>query len=329
MKIDGIKLLGQSSADNFTIVNGPTLPVEGNNVGELFYLTTGQTGLYVYNPGGWARLGGTAWGSITGTLSNQTDLWNALQAKAPIANPTFTGTVSGVTKAMVGLGNVDNTSDANKPVSTATNTALDLKVAKSGDFMTGNLTISSSGDTVLRLNKTSDLEEAALRFSTNSTVLWSIGLLPSSSNLTVSRYSGGAFFNSPISLASDALTLNIRLDPLYVKEKWAIGALVGSSVSADPTVNGSITEVQLNANTTLVLPTPSFALKGVSLTVMVKQNATTARTLTWPTTVRWPGGGTNSAFVVLPTTLGLSHAYTLLCDGSFWLGTVAATNYTR
>ena len=38
-----------------------------------------------------------------------------LQAtKAPLASPTFTGTVSGVTKAMVGLGNVDNTADAAK-----------------------------------------------------------------------------------------------------------------------------------------------------------------------------------------------------------------------
>ena len=50
-----------------------------------------------------------------------------LNAKAPTADPTFTGTVSGVTKAHVGLGNVDNTSDANKPVSTATQTALDAK----------------------------------------------------------------------------------------------------------------------------------------------------------------------------------------------------------
>ena len=50
-----------------------------------------------------------------------------LNTKAPIANPTFTGTVGGVTKAMVGLGNVDNTSDANKPVSSATQAALDGK----------------------------------------------------------------------------------------------------------------------------------------------------------------------------------------------------------
>ena len=53
---------------------------------------------------------------------------NALAAKAPIASPTFTGTVSGVTKAMVGLGSVDNTSDASKPVSTA-QAAADAVVA--------------------------------------------------------------------------------------------------------------------------------------------------------------------------------------------------------
>jgi hypothetical protein len=51
----------------------------------------------------------------------------ALGLKAPLANPTFTGTVAGVTSTHVGLGNVDNTSDANKPVSTATQTALDAK----------------------------------------------------------------------------------------------------------------------------------------------------------------------------------------------------------
>lgn len=43
---------------------------------------------------------------------------------APKASPTFTGTVSGISKTMVGLGNVDNTSDADKPVSTAQATAI-------------------------------------------------------------------------------------------------------------------------------------------------------------------------------------------------------------
>ncbi len=55
---------------------------------------------------------------------------SALNLKAPLASPTFTGTVSGITKTMVGLNNVDNTSDLNKPISTATQSALDLKVDK-------------------------------------------------------------------------------------------------------------------------------------------------------------------------------------------------------
>lgn len=38
--------------------------------------------------------GGGTWGSITGTLSNQTDLSSALALKATLASPTFTGTVT-------------------------------------------------------------------------------------------------------------------------------------------------------------------------------------------------------------------------------------------
>jgi len=48
----------------------------------------------------------------------------ALNLKAPLASPTFTGTVSGITKSMVGLGNVDNTADSAKPVSTAQAAAI-------------------------------------------------------------------------------------------------------------------------------------------------------------------------------------------------------------
>jgi hypothetical protein len=67
-----------------------------------------------------------------------------LDAKAPTANPTFTGTVSGVTKTHVGLGNVDNTTDANKPVSSATQTALDLKANLASPTFTGTVTLAQA-----------------------------------------------------------------------------------------------------------------------------------------------------------------------------------------
>jgi hypothetical protein len=72
----------------------------------------------------------------------------ALDLKAPLASPTFSGTVAGVTKGMVGLGNVDNTADSAKPVSTAQATADGLRVLKAGDTMTGILSLPAGGAAV-------------------------------------------------------------------------------------------------------------------------------------------------------------------------------------
>jgi hypothetical protein len=72
-----------------------------------------------------------------------TSLNSVLGNKAPLANPTFTGTVSGIDKTMVGLTNIDNTSDASKPVSTAQQTALNLKADLSGSTFTGLITTPS------------------------------------------------------------------------------------------------------------------------------------------------------------------------------------------
>jgi uncharacterized protein YoxC len=78
------------------------------------------------------------------TSSIQTQLTDLDTTKADLANPTFTGTVSGVTKSHVGLGNADNTSDANKPISTATQTALDAKASLSGATFTGDVTLETN-----------------------------------------------------------------------------------------------------------------------------------------------------------------------------------------
>lgn len=110
------------------------------------------------------------WGGITGTLSAQTDLQNALNAKQVTlvsgtniktinsttllgsgniaVEPTITAGTTGqyyrgdktfqtLDKTAVGLANVDNTSDANKPISTATQTALNAKQ--------GTITLTTTG----------------------------------------------------------------------------------------------------------------------------------------------------------------------------------------
>ena len=88
-----------------------------------FTSTLSQANIYTNN----------AINNLTGfetTTSVNTKIQNLqlqINARAPINNPSFTGTVSGVTKSMVGLGFVDNTTDLSKPISTATQSALNLK----------------------------------------------------------------------------------------------------------------------------------------------------------------------------------------------------------
>lgn len=64
-----------------------------------------------------------SWSEVDSNFTNlNTDKaeTSVVDLKAPLASPTFTGTVSGITSTMVGLGNVDNTSDATKNAATAT-----------------------------------------------------------------------------------------------------------------------------------------------------------------------------------------------------------------
>ena len=88
----------------------------------------------------------------------------ALAAKAPKNNPEFTGQVYGIDKGMVGLGNVDNTSDASKPVSTANQTALGLKAPLANPTFTG--TVGGITKTMVGLNNVDNTTDAGKPVST-------------------------------------------------------------------------------------------------------------------------------------------------------------------
>ena len=79
------------------------------------------------------ELGEVGWETDTrkSKLGDGSTAWNSL---------SYTVSEVDITKADVGLGNVDNTSDLNKPISTATQAAINLKANKDSAELTGSPT---------------------------------------------------------------------------------------------------------------------------------------------------------------------------------------------
>ena len=152
--IDGVPNLTDGSVTDaeFSYLNGTTSAIQTQIDGKQATLVN-QTNIKSVN--GETLLGSgdltvsssAAWGGITGDLTSQTDLQSALDAKEDViaagtTSEYYRGDKSFVAldKTAVGLPNVDNTSDANKPVSTATQTALDLKANVAAPTFTGDIT---------------------------------------------------------------------------------------------------------------------------------------------------------------------------------------------
>lgn len=89
----------------------------------------------------------SSWGSITGVLSAQIDLQTALNTKEGLITSGTAAqylrgdkTLGVLNKSQVGLGNVDNISDANKPISSDVATALAGKASLTGAVFSGDVT---------------------------------------------------------------------------------------------------------------------------------------------------------------------------------------------
>lgn len=135
-KLSGIEIGAQANVQSdWNAVSGDALiknkPSLGSlaakssvDIADINAIGTPGSSNYLRGDGRWETAGGGVWGGITGTLSDQTDLQNALDAKASAsglsAHTSDTGNPHSVTKAQVGLGNVDNTADASKEVLSAT-----------------------------------------------------------------------------------------------------------------------------------------------------------------------------------------------------------------
>lgn len=250
---------------------------------------------------------------------------------------TFTGTTSGITKSMVGLNNVDNTSDANKPISTATQTALNLKqdtlVSGTNIKTINSTTLLGSGD-ITTGTVTSVGVSMPSAFSVASSPITTSGTIAITGAGVVSQYvrGDGSLANFPLSSGGGSsvsyyLNGSVAQGTLggvafkEINKTPIIGAGTDFSISADGYIQSFITDA--NDPNQLLIPggnwnfetyfsassgggTPSFYVElykydGTTLT-LIASNSGTPESIT---------GGTNidlyiTALAVPQTVLALT-----------------------
>lgn len=85
--------------------------------------------------------------------------------------------------------------------------------------------------------------------------------------------------------------------------------------------NGSVQILTLTGNCTFTFPT---ATAGRSFILILKQDGTGSRTVTWPAAVKWPAGTAPT----ITSTASKADKYIFTADGTNWIGSNAGQNYT-
>lgn len=84
--------------------------------------------------------------------------------------------------------------------------------------------------------------------------------------------------------------------------------------------NGTVQQLTLTGNATITMPT---ATAGKSFIIMLKQDATGGRSVTW-STVKYPGGTAPT----ITATASKQDIFSFFADGTNWYGTTIGLNYT-
>ena len=105
------------------------------------------------------------------------------------------------------------------------------------------------------------------------------------------------------------------------RENW-ITANTGSSYTIDIS-NGTFQTLSLTNNCSFTFPAGTIA--GRSFTLLLSQDSTGGRTVTWPAAVYWP----NNTAPTITSTASRTDKFVFSQDGlGRWLGSVAGQNYT-
>ena len=263
-----------------------------------------------------------------------TNLLNNLALRAPLNSPTFTGTVSGITAAMVGLGNVNNTSDANKPISTATQAALNLLATNLAPLASPTFTGTVSGPTPTTSDNSTTLATTAYvksnlatyvdlasfqtiaankLFNRGLSIAYNTGdgavkVLPNSTNTSASSISFFRYYAQTTTNAGDV---------------WVMGQNAFSAGAGNFAIgNNSVTALTINSNGSITANSGSITVPNGSITA---NGATFTGTAIAPTQIA-TDNSTNIATTAYVQS-NLSIYQTIANMASYLLSATATTTY--
>jgi hypothetical protein len=136
---------------------------------------------------------------------------------------------------------------------------------------------------------------------------------------TLATLAGSETFTNK-TLTSPSITTGTLTNPTvtnYVETPYSANSSTAITLAL---TNGTVQIITLTGNATITMPT---ATSGKSFIMLLKQDATGGRTVTW-STVKWAGG-------TAPTITSVASRQDILsffADGTNWYGVVVAQNYT-
>ena len=119
---------------------------------------------------------------------------------------------------------------------------------------------------------------------------------------------------------TDTLTNKTLTNPTitnYVETPFSANSSTAITLAL---TNGTVQIITLTGNATITMPA---AVSGKSFTILLKQDATGSRTVTW-TTVSWP----SATAPTITSTASKMDKYVFISDGTSWFGATAGQNYT-
>jgi len=142
-------------------------------------------------------------------------------------------------------------------------------------------------------------------------VTGTLGVTNGGTGVTTSTGSGANVLGTSPTLTNATITN-------YVETAYVANTSTAITIAL---TNGTIQILTLTANTTITMPT---AVAGKSFVIILRQDATGSRTVTW-TTVNWPSGTAPT----ITSTLSKQDIYSFFSDGTSWYGITVGQNFTQ